>query len=288
MLMRGLLLSFAFNISTLCNAQTVQKIVLNFNFNESTLSQRAQQQLDAVGAAVKLRSATLEKIEILGHCDSIGNNDYNDKLSKQRAETVNQYLLAKGVRAKIITQDVGYGKRLPLNSNSTEEERHANRRVEVLIYWKSTTPTASLPKQAQQKGVDSTATIDLSNVQVNQNLVLENINFYPDTHVILPKSIPSLKMLLNTMQQNPDLTIEIQGHICCNGGNAHDAYDELTHKNNLSTARAEAIRDYLTTHGVRDIRIQTRGFGGAHPLVKETTEADKEKNRRVEIKILSK
>jgi len=78
----------------------------------------------------QLRRATY--IEVVGHTDDVGDEDYNLELSLQRAEAVRDYLLSEGVDpSKIAT--VGMGEGMPIVSNNTPEGRAENRRVEVLL-----------------------------------------------------------------------------------------------------------------------------------------------------------
>ena len=71
-------------------------------------------------------------IEIIGHTDDVGDDDYNQDLSEQRAQSVFEYLVDTGLDAtKIIVK--GMGEKMPIASNQTEEGRAENRRVEILI-----------------------------------------------------------------------------------------------------------------------------------------------------------
>ncbi len=72
-------------------------------------------------------------IEISGHTDSVGNDAYNLKLSKMRANTVCNYLVERGIPKKNL-RITGYGETRPVASNGTEEGRKLNRRTECLIY----------------------------------------------------------------------------------------------------------------------------------------------------------
>jgi outer membrane protein OmpA-like peptidoglycan-associated protein len=74
-------------------------------------------------------------IQIEGHTDSMGPNWINDKLSKERAEGVKDYLVRNSIDGKRIST-VGYGERRPLVSNKTEFGRAANRRTEIIITGK--------------------------------------------------------------------------------------------------------------------------------------------------------
>ena len=71
-------------------------------------------------------------MEVAGHTDSVGNADYNEELSRQRAESVRQYLLDRGVAADRVSAR-GYGELDPIASNETESGRAMNRRVEFRV-----------------------------------------------------------------------------------------------------------------------------------------------------------
>lgn len=72
------------------------------------------------------------RITVVGHTDSTGSDGINDPLSLQRAESVRDYLAARGVdRSRVTVQ--GYGSRQPVASNATEQGRAQNRRVEIFL-----------------------------------------------------------------------------------------------------------------------------------------------------------
>lgn len=86
--------------------------------------------LDAVADVLKEYNKT--SISISGHTDSVGRDDANIKLSQDRANSVGQYLISRGVAGSRINA-VGYGKSQPVADNSTENGRAQNRRVEIRI-----------------------------------------------------------------------------------------------------------------------------------------------------------
>jgi outer membrane protein OmpA-like peptidoglycan-associated protein len=71
-------------------------------------------------------------IEIGGHTDDQGSDDYNNRLSLARAKAVYDYLLSKGIEVSQVSYK-GYGKSQPIADNDTEEGRAANRRTEFKI-----------------------------------------------------------------------------------------------------------------------------------------------------------
>lgn len=128
----------------------------------------------------------------------------------------------------------------------------------------------------------------INNAKVGEHIVLKNFSFLPGRHYLTQESKPELENLLNTMVENPALSIEIQGHICCEFI-GKDALDHDTQTNNLSESRAKYIYDYLVKNKISPERLSYKGFGSAKPLIyPEKTEEDQNKNRRVEIMILQK
>ena len=101
-----------------------------FDFGKFELKETARSSLDEV---VKLLNAYPEnKIRVEGHTDSVGNADYNLKLSQLRAESVAKYLIEKGIPSSRI-ETAGYGETKPIASNATIQGRQENRRVEIVI-----------------------------------------------------------------------------------------------------------------------------------------------------------
>ena len=86
--------------------------------------------LDSVAIVLKKYDKTL--INVTGHTDSTGSDDYNLKLSQQRAVAVGNYLNLRGVNASRLVVR-GMGESMPIASNDTEAGRAQNRRVELSI-----------------------------------------------------------------------------------------------------------------------------------------------------------
>jgi outer membrane protein OmpA-like peptidoglycan-associated protein len=101
---------------------------VKFEFDKYRLTVKADSLLDLVAASLKTLPDV--KVEVAGHCDWIGSEAYNQKLSIQRAEAVRDYLIKNGVKAESLTF-IGYGETKPLADNKTDEGRALNRRVEL-------------------------------------------------------------------------------------------------------------------------------------------------------------
>jgi len=102
-----------------------------FVTGKSELLPAARDQLDQVATALK-DQGDLKPMVVEGYTDSVGSEQTNLKLSKDRAEAVRTYLVSKGVPSEKITS-VGKGKANPVASNDTPEGRANNRRVEIVV-----------------------------------------------------------------------------------------------------------------------------------------------------------
>ncbi len=110
-----------------------KKIVLNnifFDFDKSTLRSESTAELDRV--VKMLNNIPTLKIEISGHTDNLGSDEYNQKLSENRAKAVVDYLIAKGIAKDRLTFK-GYGESQPISDNTTDEGRQLNRRTEFKV-----------------------------------------------------------------------------------------------------------------------------------------------------------
>jgi OOP family OmpA-OmpF porin len=101
---------------------------VEFDNDKATLRQESFAILDKTAASMQHWADA--KIEVGGHTDSVGTDDYNMALSQRRAETVRDYLISKGIAADRLTAK-GYGETKPVADNATEEGRFKNRRVEL-------------------------------------------------------------------------------------------------------------------------------------------------------------
>jgi len=103
---------------------------VNFDLNKSTLTATAKANLDKLVPVFNEYPDT--NIQIFGYTDSSGSDEYNLKLSEQRAASVQQYLSTKGITSgRFVT--AGKGEADPITTNDTPEGRAKNRRVEFAI-----------------------------------------------------------------------------------------------------------------------------------------------------------
>lgn len=123
---------------------------------------------------------------------------------------------------------------------------------------------------------------DLSNwpVEAGATLVLNNIYFGTDQYNLPEDSKKVLQNIYDVFIKNPELQVEISGHT--------DDVGTKEYNLDLSEKRAQAVLNYLVQLGVQSGRIKAIGFGDQVPVVANDSKANRQKNRRVEFKVLKK
>jgi outer membrane protein OmpA-like peptidoglycan-associated protein len=126
--------------------ETARGLVVNlsdvlFNTGRYNLKQDAQLKLARV-SGILLAHPDL-KVQVEGYTDNVGGQSYNQKLSEQRADTVQQFVVSQGVPAQDVTA-VGYGLSDPVADNATAAGRAQNRRVEMVVSG----PSIGIPNQS--------------------------------------------------------------------------------------------------------------------------------------------
>jgi OOP family OmpA-OmpF porin len=101
-----------------------------FDFDKSAVKPAGKAALDEL--LRKLQGMNTEVVVMVGHTDSVGSDDYNQKLSLRRAEAVKAYLVGKGMETTRVYTE-GKGESQPLADNATAEGRARNRRVTVEV-----------------------------------------------------------------------------------------------------------------------------------------------------------
>lgn len=138
--------SQAFDLDTNRNLKTLEILLspltrkvpialnnINFEFNSADLMENSWEELNRV---VTLMNDNPDiHVEIMAHTDDLGSDRYNETLAEKRARSVVDYLIVNGIaQSRLIAR--GYGKRMPLVPNNSDENRAKNRRVEMKIYDK--------------------------------------------------------------------------------------------------------------------------------------------------------
>jgi outer membrane protein OmpA-like peptidoglycan-associated protein len=117
-----------------------------FDTGKFTLRSAAREKLARVAGIVAAHPGLTLSVE--GHTDSVGGEDYNQRLSEQRGEAVRAYLTHHGMTAASVTSK-GFGKGQPVASNETSAGRQQNRRVEIVIAGEVIGTTIGTPVAAR-------------------------------------------------------------------------------------------------------------------------------------------
>ena len=102
--------------------------------------------------------------------------------------------------------------------------------------------------------------------------------FSVNSSTLLPGAYDELDRVAKVLNQYPQTTMQVSGHTDSTGS---DAYNQK-----LSERRAESVKSALVGMGVNPARITTIGYGESKPIASNSTEAGRQQNRRVEIRII--
>lgn len=117
-------------------------------------------------------------------------------------------------------------------------------------------------------------------IEEGKTIRLNNIFFDVGKAELRPESFPELDRMVTVLNENPKMTISLDGHTDNTGSN------ELNLK--LSQDRADSVREYFIGKGIEPDRIASKGYGETKPVAPNDTDEGRQKNRRVEFRIVKK
>lgn len=221
----------------------------------------------------EIESLDIQKITIYGFCDDRGSDNYNLKLSQDRANSIKTIFSNNEFDESIITNVDGKGEILLklVKEENVEKIRGLNRKVQIIV-----TPVFP-PKPVVETKKKDAAEVLKGDIKAGDNIILENILFKTGYSYLMPESVKTLENITKVMVERKDIYFTIQGHVCCTQ-NSRDALDRKTKQRNLSVARAKYIYDYMAKKGVDKKRMKYVGMRRKFPLGGEP-----KYDRRVEI-----
>ena len=225
---------------------------IEFDINKAEIRPQYHDEVAKVGDFMKKYPTTTAVIE--GYTDEVGNDDYNMRLSQQRAESVVKYLTEKfGIEPTRLSA-MGYGKTKPIADNTTDEGKQKNRRINAII----------------------DCTLDMKEIAPppERLCMTLKVEFATDSAAINPRDHGEINGVGEYMQKYPTTTAVIEGHTDNVGG-----YD---YNMRLSRQRAESVVKYLTEKfGIERSRLAAVGYGPTRRIAYNTTPEGRQKNRRI-------
>jgi outer membrane protein OmpA-like peptidoglycan-associated protein len=243
-----------------------------FEFDKFNLK---TEQADAVVAFVsKIDTARIESVQIFGYCDDRGKDAYNYTLSTNRANTVKNKLIERGIKSKIIITLEGKG-RIMLDEDmqtNVPEARSKNRRVDVVVNFKPI-----VIEDLKIPGVYSTIKKDRI---VGDRIYLDHVLFERGSSQLTYKAKKELDRIALELHKYKNIHFEIQGHVCCTPTFQKEAVDRDSKKRELSINRAKRVYNYFLMKRISKTRMTFKGYGNTQSLKKGST-----LDRRVELLI---
>ena len=275
------------------------------------LTPKARGQLDKL--ADTLLAFPEARIQVRAHTDNKGSADINMSLSERRAEAVVEYMQTKGI-AELQLEAIGLGESQPMDTNDTAAGRKRNRRVEIATLsnidpdmWNAINERAEKEKIEIEVAVAAVAKAPKAPARskmpsepifptataiavpaipkpgyvagFTMTGVVSGVSFLSDSAALTESSNNALKELSDQLKAVPDVSIAIMAHT--------DNQGEESANQTLSVSRALAVVDFLVAQGISKPRLLPEGYGETLPLVQNVTDADRARNRRIEVRVLN-
>lgn len=122
------------------------------------------------------------------------------------------------------------------------------------------------------------AVVDMDGCEVEAVISLEGVHFDFDKATLRPEAKVILDNAAALLQSQERVVVEVAGHT--------DSVGTEAYNQGLSERRANSVKDYLTSKGVKASRLTARGYGEVQPVASNDTDAGRQANRRVELIVL--
>src|SRR3954468_14826847 len=227
---------------------------IQFEINQKTVQRESEERINKVGIFMNKYPKTTAVIE--GHSDEVGTSAANQALSERRAENVVTYLVDKSGIARSRLKAVGYGEMRPIASNSTDEGRRLNRRINAII----------------------ACATDIEGIEAVPERITMAMEMEFDTNraELRPQYRGELAKVVKFMQANPRVNATVEGHTSNQQGTAAQSMQ-------LSQQRAQSVVNAMADMGVERKRMTAAGFGQTRRFAYNTSIEGRQENRRVNI-----
>jgi outer membrane protein OmpA-like peptidoglycan-associated protein/tetratricopeptide (TPR) repeat protein len=220
---------------------------LEFGFNASQLSDDNKNQLNQLLAYLKENPNSVLQID--GHTDHLGSSEVNMAVSRQRAMLIFDYLINNGADVYRVNYDY-FGKEKPLVSN--------------------TNPDGS--DNPENRAKNRRAELDITD-----HKLFRAVTFGFDSYTLSADAKKILDEIAEFIAKNPNVKVDMKGFT--------DSVGNPAYNKELSRKRVHAAKEYLAGKGVNGNAINIGFFGPDKPTIPNTTDKNRQYNRRVEIRI---
>jgi OOP family OmpA-OmpF porin len=232
---------------------------LQFEIKQDDIQREMKEKISVVGTFMKKYPDTTAVIE--GHTDDVGTEEFNLKLSQQRAESVVSYLMDSFHIASSRLTAIGYGMSRPIAENTSSEGRRANRRIDAVI--------ACATDVAGLKVAPARLTMAM---EMEFDALKDDID---------PRYYDELAKVADLMKASPSITATVEGHAGRRAGDKHVSPEAALA---ISQRRAQNVVNYLVEkHNVPRSRLSTAQFGQVRRVAYGTSLEAQQENRRVNI-----
>ncbi len=189
----------------------------------------------------------------------------------------------KPIKAKIAVVEAGQKESRNTESNEESGEYKnilpLGKKYEILVEAKGYFPAqGDFDVSSRKEYIEIVKDFQLVPFEKGQTVRLDHIYFGRGSADLLIESFPELDKLAAVLQENPAVSILLEGHT--------EIYGNKKALVKLSESRVSAVKRYLVNKGIDTKRVKYKGYGPNKPLTMEDTEEARQLNRRVEVKIL--
>ena len=231
--------------------------------------------LDAIAGLAKRCPSIALTID--GHSDRSGADDYNTNLALDRAQTVREALIARGIDGNRLVAS-GYGAERPFDPANTRAAFALNRRVD--FGTKAYAPAPKVETVATAKPEPAPLAPGQCGPEFSRLFFSDAVRFIGSSAELDDSHAEFLDKIADVAVRCPAFTINLDGHT--------DRRGNAVYNQTLSQARADAVREALIDRDVPDGRLVARGYAGERPYDPGNTPAAFALNRRVDFGVAEK
>lgn len=256
--------------------------IVYYDLDKFAIREDAKPALDKIAEIMKKYSFL--DLLVASHTDSRASDEYNIKLSNNRAKAVTEYMAQYNISADRIRLE-WFGESQLVNDCGngvpcSEADHQLNRRSE-LVLEAFPDPTVQYDIPAELKGADFCNPEDLFEMLQDEISQIPTIYFDFDKSMLRSVHKKELERTAIMLQRMPNLMLYIEGHTDQRGS---DEYNQ-----SLSERRADAVMNYLIKRGIDEGRMEHKWFGETRPVhdcnAVTCTEAMHQLNRRTELRV---